>query len=69
MAFAKRVKELESEREKKFLKVTKPGQHILDLNLEAGEAESEMPTEKGTQIDSKYLSTLLRPLYALQLEQ
>lgn len=25
LAFAKRVKELESEREKKFLKVTKPG--------------------------------------------
>ena len=25
LAFAKRVRELESEREKKFLKVTKPG--------------------------------------------
>ena len=54
------MKELESEREKKFLRVSKPGQQILDLNLVVGEAESEMSTEKGTQIDSKYLSTLLR---------
>ena len=55
-AFAKRVKELESEG--KFFKVTAPGQQILDLKFEVSEAESlEKPTEKGTQIK---LSTLLR---------
>ena len=53
-AFAKRSKELESERENNFFKVNESGQQILDLNFEVSEAEIlEKPTEKGTQTDSR----------------
>ena len=55
-AFAKRKKDLESEREAKRSKLTEPGQQILDVNFEASKGESlatSTATEKGTQTDGK----------------
>ena len=55
-AFAKRKKELESEREAKRSKLTEPEQQILDVNFEVSNGESlatSTATEKGTQTDGK----------------
>ena len=55
-AFAKRKKELESEREAKRSKLTEPGQQILDVNFEVSNGETlamSTATEKGTQTDGK----------------